>query len=501
MHGSTALATTVSRTIIGLATIPICVEVHISNGLPAFSMVGLPETAVRESKERVRSAIINSGFEFPARRITVNLAPGDLRKEGTRFDLAIAVGILIATGQCADNVESYEFIGELALSGEIRSAGMALPIAAGTAGAGQRRLIAAPADAREAAHLSGLEALSAANLSAAIDHLNGAGDLERAAAAQQTNTQRPLPDMRDVRGQFHARRALEIAASGGHHLIFIGPPGSGKTMLAQRLAGLLPQLSDAEKLEQAIVRSAAGLEVDMNCARPFRAPHHSASAAAIVGGGRHAQPGEISLAHRGVLFLDELPEFDRRTLEMLREPLESKEICISRVHGTFVYPAQFQLVAAMNPCPCGYWGHSQIECTCTSTAAQRYRNRISGPLMDRFDLQVTVAQESNWIGSAVCAEASPAIARRVALARQRQLGRQNRVNSELDGQSVIVEKLSPAAQELLALATEKLALTARGAHKIARVAMTIADLADCDVVDSDHIAQALNFRGGYSKFS
>ncbi|MGD8690170.1 MAG: YifB family Mg chelatase-like AAA ATPase, partial [Gammaproteobacteria bacterium] len=386
-----ALSRVLSRAQAGIEAPAVTVEVHLSNGLPSLSIVGLPEAAVREAKDRVRSALINSRFDFPARRITVNLAPADLPKEGGRFDLPIALGILAASGQIPDDpLERHEFVGELSLSGELRPVRGALPAAVKVRDAGRALLVAAD-NADEAALVSGARVHGAEHLLEVCAHLNGDTRLGLHEPTIKGGAAPAAGDLRDVRGQHQARRALEIAAAGGHSLLFIGPPGTGKSMLASRLPGVLPPMTEEEALEAAAVASVSGgFDPARWGQRPFRSPHHTASGVALVGGGTHPRPGEISLAHHGVMFLDELPEFDRKVLEVLREPLESGEITISRAARQASYPARFQLIAAMNPCPCGYLGDPGGRCRCTEDQVWRYRSRISGPLLDRLDLHVEV---------------------------------------------------------------------------------------------------------------
>ena len=496
-----SLATVRTRAKLGIEAPLVSVEVHLSNGLPAFHIVGLPETAVKESKDRVRSAIINAHFEFPARRITINLAPAELPKEGTRFDLAIAIGILAASGQVPmDLLGQHEFIGELALSGELRPVEALLPSAMACANA-NKALITSTDNANEAALVKALTVLPATHLLEVSAHMHQRASLQpwQPTAAKPSNTGSQL---NEVIGHQHAKRALEIAASGGHHLLLYGPPGTGKTMLASRLPGLLPPLNNSEALEVAAIHSVAGKtdRAAHSLNRPFRAPHHSASAAAIVGGGSTPKPGEISLAHCGVLFLDELPEFQRQVLEMLREPLESGEIIISRVAAQTRYPARFQLVAAMNPCPCGYLGSQR--CTCTPDQISRYRTKLSGPLMDRIDLQVQVnaienqqlldrpAQQEQQQG-----ESNQIIQQRISAARKTQVARQGNINSELSSQQLHqLCPLNTAQRQLMDQAINRFALSTRGFYRILKVARTIADLAGLDSPGTAQYQEALSYR-------
>ncbi|MDG1308417.1 MAG: YifB family Mg chelatase-like AAA ATPase [Porticoccaceae bacterium] len=494
-----SLAVVQTRAKQGVLAPAVSVEVHLSNGLPAFHMVGLPETAVKESKDRVRSAILNSHFEFPARRITVNLAPAELPKEGSRFDLAIAIGILAASGQVPrDGLSHYEFIGELALSGELRPVEGALPSALGCATKG-KQLIICRHNAAEAALVDRLIILPVDHLLEVSAHLHQMALLE----PWQQQSPPSYPDneqLNEVIGQQHAKRALELAASGGHHLLFYGPPGTGKTMLAGRLPGILPPLTNTEALEVAAIHSVAGKGLRNNIySRPFRSPHHTTSAAALVGGGSIPRPGEISLAHCGVLFLDELPEFSRGVLEVLREPLESGEIMISRVAAQILYPANFQLAAAMNPCPCGYLGTQR--CLCTPDQIGRYRNKISGPLMDRIDLQVKVNSIENHqllnqhLPQQQTGESNQHIQQRVCAARKRQIDRQGKINSQLNSIELgEVCPLNKEQRELMNQAIDRFALSTRGFYRVLRVARSIADLAGLANPEVPHYQEALSYR-------
>ncbi|OHX17478.1 ATP-dependent protease [Chromobacterium amazonense] len=485
------------RALQGMQAPEVAVEVHLANGLPAFNIVGLPEAEVKESRERVRAAIQTSGFEFPARRITVNLAPADLPKDSGRFDLPIAIGILQASGQIkCDDITRYEFAGELALGGELRPVRGALAMACQCHAAG--RAFVLPADsAAEAAVAEGARIYGVASLLQACAYLNGLQPLEPV-AAPAFGMLPNYPDLADVKGQSVARGALEIAAAGGHSLLLMGPPGTGKSMLASRLPGLLPPLSAEEALESAAVQSLAsqGFRAASWRARPFRAPHHTASAVALVGGGSDPRPGEISLAHHGVLFLDELPEFDRKVLEVLREPLESGVIHISRAARQASFPARFQLVAAMNPCPCGYHGHPSGRCHCTPEQVARYRGKISGPLLDRIDLHVEVpALTAEELLSASAGESSESVRRRVLQARERQWRRQGVLNAALQGEQLERHCGADAdALAILAKALQQLGLSARAYHRILRVSRSIADLQDAERISRNHVLQAIQLR-------
>ncbi|MBS0462402.1 MAG: YifB family Mg chelatase-like AAA ATPase [Proteobacteria bacterium] len=474
------------------------VEVHLSGGLPFTAIVGLPEAAVRESKDRVRAAIQNAQFEYPARRITINLAPADLPKDGARFDLPIALGILAATGQIPlDALASGEFLGELALTGELRAVDGVLP-AAIAAKADRRTLFVPQANGAEAALVADADVRTARTLLEICAHLHGHKTLPEAVVAPVAPAD-DGPDLADVRGQALARRALEIAAAGAHHLLFLGPPGCGKTLLASRLPGILPPLSEDEALETAAIASVSGRGVDLSHwkRRPWRAPHHTASAVALVGGGADPRPGEISLAHHGVLFLDELAEWDRYTLDVLREPMESGRVCISRAARQAEFPARFQLVAAMNPCPCGWAGDACGRCRCTAEQVARYRGRISGPLLDRIDLHVAVSRlpHGDLRPDAPPGEPSAAVRARVVGARRIQVQRGGGPNALL-GQRQLerVARLSAADQALLERAIDALQLSARATHRILRVARTIADLADSASITTAHLSEAIGYR-------
>ena len=491
------LAVVASRALSGLDAPEVAVEVHLANGLPAFNIVGLPDTEVKESRDRVRAAILTSGFEFPARKITVNLAPADLPKDSGRFDLPIAIGILLASGQVKnDDIAHYEFAGELALSGAVRPVRGVLAMACQCHAAG--RAFVLPADsAAEAAVVGGAAIYAVASLPQACAFLNGLQPLEPFAGALGGEWPN-YPDLGDVKGQSIARGALEIAAAGGHSLLLMGPPGTGKSMLAARLPGLLPPLSEREALESAAVQSlgSQGFQPGRWRVRPYRSPHHTASAVALVGGGSEPRPGEISLAHHGVLFLDELPEFDRKVLEVLREPLESGVIHISRAARQASFPARFQLVAAMNPCPCGYHGHPSGRCQCSPEQVAKYRGRISGPLLDRIDLQVEVpALTAEELQHSRPGEGSEPVRRRVFEARERQLARQGGLNAALQGEALETHcRGDEHALAVLAKALQQLGLSARAYHRILRVSRTIADLQGVETISRNHVLQAIQLR-------
>lgn len=490
-----SLALVYSRAALGLHAPLVTIEVHISNGLPALTMVGLPEAAVRESKDRVRSALINAGFEFPQRRVTINLAPADLPKEGGRFDLPIALGILAASGQIStDSLQTKEFIGELALTGELRP--IIGVLSASLAATQDQHALCLPIDnAQEAAYPQHAKIYGFSHLKQLCAYL--AGELLLSPTQNQVQHHRTnSPDLSDVKGQHRARRALEIAAAGGHSLLMIGPPGTGKTLLASRLIGILPPLDDTQSIEVATIHSVAAQAYPYFGLPPFRAPHHTASAPALVGGGSNPKPGEISLAHHGVLFLDELPEFDRKVLEVLREPLESGQVVISRAAKQMTFPAAFQLVAAMNPCPCGFLGDGSPRCRCTPEQIARYRGKLSGPLLDRIDLHIEVPTLAASVlrDNQVC-ESSAQVKERVLAARQRQQHRQQVTNKHLtprllDQYCLLGEKEG----RLLDQAMQRLRLSARAYHRILRVARTIADLADSEQILVPHITEAIGYR-------
>jgi magnesium chelatase family protein len=484
-----------SRAAAGIDASPVSVEVHLSNGLPRFNIVGMPETAVKESKDRVRSAIITSSLEFPSKRITVNLAPADLPKEGGRFDLPIAMGILAASNQVSSReLDGWEFYGELALDGSLRPVRGLVPALAAASRAGHR-VVVPQGNADEAGFFHDAANYHASHLLDVTAALNGTRELA-AVEPMPVPIEETVVDMRDVRGQANAKRALQIAAAGGHNLLMVGPPGSGKTMLASRFPGLQQALSEDQALEVAAIRSVAGLPVDVarSRSRPFRRPHHSCSAVALVGGGSRPRPGEISLAHHGVLFLDELPEFSRHALEQLREPIEAGIVHISRAAQQVSYPARFQLLAAMNPCPCGYLGDAR--CRCTPEQIQKYRARISGPLLDRIDIHVEVPAVSHENLRGEPEGASTRMLREPVLAaRNIQSGRQGCLNNDLRVRETERHcPLDDAAQSLLERAMSRLDLSARAYHRVIRLARTIADLAGAAHIDPEHVGEAIQLR-------
>ena len=493
-----SLAVVYARAKVGISAPLVHVEAHLSNGLPAFTIVGLPETAVKESKDRVRSAILNSNFEFPSRHITVNLAPADLPKEGGRFDLAIALGILAASGQIPSQaLEKYEFLGELALTGALRKIDGVIP-AALLASQFNRQLVLPECNQQEVS-LTCQDHLIANHLLQVCKHLCGEQDLSTTPVLQQHNEHYQGPDLAQVKGQPHAKRALEITAAGSHNLLMSGPPGTGKSLLAHCLPGILPPLDMNEALEVASLYSVSNQpQRPYFTTRPFRQPHHTSSGVALVGGGSHPKPGEISLAHNGVLFLDEIPEFNRKVLDVMREPLETGQISISRAAQQVDYPAKFQLVAAMNPCPCGYLKQPNKRCSeCTESKALKYQSSVSGPLLDRIDMQIEVPPLPRGLLSANtnASENSQLVKSRVEQARRKQITRQGCSNAHLTQKQLAQFcPLDQPLSQLLEEALEKLGLSARAYHRILKVARTIADLANSDHIEKPHLLEALGYR-------
>ncbi len=500
-----------SMGIFGMEVFPVSVEADISGGLPRFDVVGLPDSAVSESRDRVRSAMKNSGFDFPVSRITVNLAPADRRKEGPLYDLAIFVALLEASEQLRANTGEYIFLGELSLDGKVRRVNGVLPMVIGACQSGMKKVFVPSENANEAAVVEGIEVYPVENIFEVLGHLNGSKPISPAVPVSNTEAQsfEYMPDFADVKGQFEAKRALEVAAAGGHNTLMIGSPGSGKSMLAKRIPSILPSMTFEESLETTKIYSISGAlknNSSLVTQRPFRSPHHTVSTIGLAGGGAIPKPGEVSLSHNGVLFLDELPEFSRQAMEMLRQPLEDGKITISRASGASTYPCSVMLVCAMNPCPCGYYGHPTRKCTCRDGAAAKYLAKISGPLLDRIDIHIEVPPvDFEKLSDEHRGESSAEIKKRVEAARKIQQERLKGTSANCNAQmnSAMTRefcKASPAAMKMLQTAFDRLGLSARAYDKILRVARTVADLESSEIIEATHIAEAIQYRSLDRKF-